>query len=52
MAQYIEYLRKSQLDKDYDDISVEETLKRHRAILADFVSREKLNVTVVLEEVV
>lgn len=52
MAQYIEYLRKSQLDKDYDDISVEETLKRHRAILADFVRREKLNVTVVLEEVV
>ena len=52
MAQYIEYLRKSQLDKDYDDISVEETLKRHRAILADFIRREKLNVTVVLEEVV
>jgi len=52
MAQYIEYLRKSQLDRDYEDLSVEETLNRHRAILADFVKRERLNVTVVLEEVV
>lgn len=52
MAQYIEYLRKSQLDRDYEELSVEETLNRHRAILGDFVRRERLNVTVVLEEVV
>lgn len=52
MAQYIEYLRKSQLDRDYEDLSVEETLSRHRAILGDFIKRERLNVTVVLEEVV
>ena len=52
MAQYIEYLRKSQLDRDYEDLTVEETLSRHRAILGDFVNRERLNVTVVLEEVV
>lgn len=52
MAQYIEYLRKSQLDRDYEELTVEETLSRHRAILADFVRRERLNVTVVLEEVV
>lgn len=52
MAQYIEYLRKSQMDRDFDELSVEETLNRHRAILAEFVSRHKLNVVVVLEEVV
>ena len=52
MAQYIEYLRKSQLDRDFEDLTVEETLNRHRAILADFIKRERLNVTVVLEEVV
>ena len=52
MAKYLEYLRKSQMDRDYEDLSVEETLNRHRAILADFVKSKKLNVTVVLEEVV
>ena len=52
MAQYIEYLRKSQMDRDYEDLTVEETLNRHRAILGDFIRRERLNVTVVLEEVV
>ena len=52
MAQYIEYLRKSQMDRDFEDVSVEETLKRHRNILDEFTRRNKLNVTVVLEEVV
>lgn len=52
MAQYIEYLRKSQMDRDFDDVSVEETLKRHRKILDEFTRRKKLNVTVILEEVV
>ena len=52
MAQYIEYLRKSQMDRDFDDVSVEETLKRHRTILDEFAKQRKLNVTVVLEEVV
>jgi DNA invertase Pin-like site-specific DNA recombinase len=52
MAQYIEYLRKSQMDRDYEDLSVEETLKRHRAKLDEFIKRNDLNVTVVLEEVV
>lgn len=52
MAQYIEYLRKSQLDRDYEDLTVEETLQRHRAILGDFIRNQRLNVTVVLEEVV
>lgn len=52
MAQYIEYLRKSQMDRDFDELSVEETLKRHRNILDEFTKRNKLNVTVILEEVV
>lgn len=52
MAQYIMYLRKSQMDRDFEDLSVEETLKRHRAILDDFVLQKRLNVTDVLEEVV
>lgn len=52
MAQYIEYLRKSQLDRDFEDLSVEETLHRHRAILGEFIRSQRLNVTVILEEVV
>ena len=52
MARYIEYLRKSQMDRDFENLSVEETLNRHRAILADFVKSNKLNVEVILEEVV
>lgn len=52
MAQYIEYLRKSQMDRDYEDLTVEETLKRHRQTLDEFAKRQKLNVTVILEEVV
>ena len=52
MPKYIEYLRKSQMDRDFENLSVEETLNRHRAILAEFVKSKKLNVEVVLEEVV
>jgi DNA invertase Pin-like site-specific DNA recombinase len=52
MAKYLEYLRKSQMDRDYENLSVEETLSRHKAILADFVKSQKLNVEIVLEEVV
>lgn len=52
MGQYIEYLRKSQLDKDFAELSVEETLKRHKARLDEFTERNKINVSVVLKEVV
>lgn len=52
MAKYIEYLRKSQMDRDFENLSVEETLNRHRAILAEFVKSKRLNVEVILEEVV
>ena len=51
-AQYIEYLRKSQMDKDFDELSVEETLKRHQQRLDEFTRQNKINVTVVLKEVV
>ena len=33
MEQYVKYLRKSRFDRDYAELSVEETLKRHEAIL-------------------
>ena len=52
MGKYIQYLRKSQMDRDYEELSVEETLKRHKKILLDFTTRKRINVTVVLEEVV
>lgn len=52
MAQYIEYLRKSQMDRDFEELSVEETLKRHRKKLEEFTCNHKINVTVILEEVV
>lgn len=52
MAKYIEYLRKSQMDRDFEELSVEETLKRHQQRLDEFTRRNKINVTVVLKEVV
>jgi len=52
MGKYIEYLRKSQMDRDFEELSVEETLKRHRKKLDDFTRRNKINVEVILEEVV
>lgn len=52
MAQYIEYLRKSQMDRDFEELSVEETLKRHRTKLEEFTRANRINVAVILEEVV
>ena len=52
MAKYLEYLRKSRMDTDYEEVSVEETLSRHRQILDKFCKEKKLNVVEVLEEVV
>lgn len=40
------------MDRDFENLSVEETLKRHRTILDEFTKQKKLNVTVILEEVV
>jgi len=52
MARYLMYLRKSRLDTDYEEVSVEETLSRHRTILDKLCAEKKLNVVEVLEEVV
>ena len=52
MDRYLMYLRKSRLDTDYEDVSVEETLSRHRQILDRYCKDKKLNVVEVLEEVV
>ena len=52
MKEYIMYLRKSQMDRDFDDLSVEETLNRHRKILTEFVKEKKIPVSEILEEVV
>ena len=46
------YLRKSRMDTDFDDVSVEETLNRHRHILEAFCKERRLNVIETLEEVV
>ncbi|MBR3107809.1 MAG: recombinase family protein [Clostridia bacterium] len=40
MEQYAKYLRKSRFDRDYTELSVEETLKRHEAIL-DRLAKER-----------
>ena len=40
MEQYVKYLRKSRFDRDYADLGVEETLKRHEAIL-DKLARDR-----------
>ena len=52
MDRYLMYLRKSRMDTDYDEVSVEETLSHHRQILDRFCKDKKLNVVEVLEEVV
>lgn len=40
MEQYVKYLRKSRFDRDYAELSIEETLKRHEAIL-DKLARDR-----------
>lgn len=40
MEQYAKYLRKSRFDRDYAELSIEETLKRHDAIL-EKIARER-----------
>ena len=52
MELYIMYLRKSQMDRDFEDVSVEETLKRHEKTLTEFCNKNKINVDIVLKEVV
>jgi DNA invertase Pin-like site-specific DNA recombinase len=52
MNLYIMYLRKSQLDRDFEDTSVEETLRRHERTLTEFCERNNLKVEIVMKEVV
>ena len=52
MKQYLMYLRKSRLDTDYEEVSVAETLSRHRTTLEKLCRAKKLHVAEVLEEVV
>lgn len=49
---YLMYLRKSRMDTDFEEVSVEETLNRHRKILNAFCEANRFHVTEVLEEVV
>lgn len=46
------YLRKSQFDKDFSELSVEETLQRHKTRLDEFCLRHNIYPDLVLEEVV
>ena len=52
MDKYLMYLRKSRMDKDYDELSVEETLKRHQQILNDLASKNNYFIEKTYKEVV
>lgn len=45
MEQYAKHLRKSRFDRDYAEMSVEETLKRHEAILDRLAGERGYRVT-------
>ncbi len=49
---YISYIRKSRYDRDYNELSVEETLKRHRILLESFASSQGITIARSFEEVV
>ena len=52
MNKYLMYLRKSRMDKDYDELSIEETLKRHQQILNDLATKNNYFIEKVYKEVV
>ena len=52
MEQYVKYLRKSRFDRDYAEMSTEETLKRHEAILDKLAKDRGYFVTKTYYEVV
>ena len=52
MEQYVKYLRKSRFDRDYADLSIEETLKRHEAILDKLASQRGYYIAKTYYEVV
>lgn len=52
MEQYVKYLRKSRFDRDYAELSIEETLKRHEAILDKLASERGFYIAKTYYEVV
>lgn len=52
MEQYVKYLRKSRLDRDYAELSVDETLKRHEAILDKLAAERGYHIAKTYYEVV
>lgn len=52
MEQYAKYLRKSRFDRDYAELSVEETLKRHEAILDKLAGERGYSIAKTYYEVV
>lgn len=52
MEQYVKYLRKSRFDRDYAELSVEETLKRHDSILDKLVEARGYHIAKTYYEVV
>lgn len=49
---YLAYIRKSRYDRDYAELSVEETLKRHRALLETYAKSQDIKIDAFFEEVV
>lgn len=49
---YLAYIRKSRYDRDYAELSIEETLKRHRALLESFAKSQGITIDATFEEVV
>lgn len=52
MEQYVKYLRKSRFDRDYAELSVEETLKRHEDILDNLARSRGYHIAKTYYEVV
>lgn len=52
MEQYVKYLRKSRFDRDYAELSIEETLKRHEAILDKLAGERGYHIAKTYYEVV
>ena len=52
MEQYVKYLRKSRFDRDYAELSIEETLKRHEAILNKLAEDQGYHIAKTYYEVV
>lgn len=46
------YLRKSRMDKDYTEATVEDTLKRHEKILEEFAEKNGYNIAKIYKEVI